>query len=104
MLAAAKGGNAAALELALTLAPDANHADANGNTALHVLAGGTASPQLAAMMRALAAHGARGDIKDKEGFTAAQLATMGRSEVKAIYFAIFPEAGGDAMPHIAAKP
>ena len=92
VLAAAHGTDAAALDLALQLAPDANVADRQGTTALHLLAGGAPFPDLAAMLLALAAHGARTDLKTTRGMTAAALAVDGRTEVKALFFAAFPHA------------
>jgi ankyrin repeat protein len=85
VLAAAKGGKASVLEFALSLAPDVNVADANGQTPLHILVGGGAKSELAAMIRILAAHGARTDIKDRFGATPATMADEGLSEVKAIF-------------------
>jgi ankyrin repeat protein len=99
IMAAAKGRSAAALELALSLTPDPNHADSKGETALHILAGGTASPDLAAMLQAMAAHGARADIPDAKGYTAAHFAVNGRSEVKALFVALFPAASAYAAAH-----
>jgi ankyrin repeat protein len=94
VLAAARGGNAAALALALSLAPDANVADAQGNTALHLLLGGGMQPELGAMIGLLADHGARSDIANKRGSTAAQLAEGGVSDVKAVFRDRFPSRPG----------
>jgi len=90
VLAAAQGGSASALELALDLAPDVNVANANGQTALHLLVGGGVRPEMAAMMRILAAHGARADIKTKYRVTAAEVADGGLTEVRAIFRQFFP--------------
>jgi ankyrin repeat protein len=90
VLAAAKGGSAATLDYALSLAPDANVANADGWTALHMLVGGGVQPELEPMLRVLAAHGARTDIKSKRGVTAAQMADGGLTEVKTIFRTIFP--------------
>ena len=96
------GGRAPALELALSLAPNANVANAAGQTPLHLLIGGPGQPDLAAMMRILAAHGARSDIKDKTGATAATIAAAGLNEVRAIFLQNFPAppdaAKADAAP------
>ena len=89
VLAAARGVTPAALEFALTIAPDANVADSRGATPLHVLVGGGPKPELAAMLQVLAAHGARSDIKDKNGHTAADMATGGQTEVKDAFTAAF---------------
>jgi ankyrin repeat protein len=90
VLAAARGGSAAALEAALAIAPDANVANARGLTALHLLVGGGVTPELGAMLRLLAAHGARPDIKSKRGATAAAMAADGLTEVKTIFEQVFP--------------
>ena len=90
VLAAAHGGNPAALELALNLAPDANFADAKGNTALHILADGNANPDLPEMLRILARHGARPDQPNAKGFTPAGIAEQSLREVKAAFQAAFP--------------
>jgi ankyrin repeat protein len=91
VLAAAGGRSAAALALALSLAPDANVANGDGATPLHLLVGGGVQPELEAMLRLLAAHGARTDIKTGRGYTAAQMADGGLTEVKAAFRAVFPE-------------
>ena len=91
VLAATRGGNAAALALALRLAPDANVADAHGNTALHLLLGGGMQPELAAMIGLLADHDARIDIANARGSTPAQIADTGLSDVKAVFRARFPD-------------
>jgi ankyrin repeat protein len=93
VLAAAKGRSDAALRLALQVAPNVNVANASGFTALHILVGGRPFPELAAMLRTLAAHNARTDIKSKYG-TASELAAKGLNEVKAIFIEAFPDAAG----------
>lgn len=97
VLAAAKGGSDAALQRALQVAPDANVAGANGITALHILVSGNVIPELAAMMRTLAAHGARTDLKSKYG-TAAEMAASGLNDVKAIFLETFPIGAGTKQP------
>ena len=87
--AAAKGGSASALEYALNLAPDANHADAGGNTPLHVLLGNGLQPELESMMRVLARHGARVDMANKQGYSARDLAENSLSEVKEMFVKVF---------------
>lgn len=89
VLAAAKSGRAAALDLALSAGGEANRADAAGTTALMLLAGGGPQPELVAMLRALAAHGARADLADAGGNTPALVAAHGRSEVKAAFAQVF---------------
>ncbi len=90
VLAAARGGSAAALDLALRQAPDVNVADAKGHTALHLLVMGGVHPDLGAMLAILAASGARTNIADKRGTTAAAMADGGLNEVKAIFREHFP--------------
>jgi ankyrin repeat protein len=108
VLAATKGGKAQALAAALALAPDANVANAAGMTPLHVLAGGlawsVAAEERLAMLRLLAAHGARADIPSKpsgfgekgktetKGVTAAQVAADGVTEVRVAFQSVFPPA------------
>jgi ankyrin repeat protein len=104
VLAAAKGGSAAALALALQYEPNANVANADGVTALHILAGGMAIPDLEPMMRLLSAHGARTDLKTNKGKTAAQYAEDGLTAVRTAFRLTFPNA--DRSPpaqHIAAR-
>jgi ankyrin repeat protein len=103
VLAATLGRSVAALAVALALAPNANAADASSATALHRLAGGTDFPDLADMVRLLAAHGGRADIANTKGVTAAAIASGGRSEVKAIFSTIFPDGAGK-MPANAGGP
>lgn len=108
VLAATQGGKLEALDLALGVSPDANVAEAHGLTPLHILAMGLAwsvpHEERLAMLRLLAAHGARPDIPSKpmgfgekgktetRGKTAAQLAAEGVSEVRADFEAVFPPA------------
>ena len=89
VLAATQSGRAAALDYALSVAPDANRADKGGNSALHRLAGGAPVPELAAMVRVLAAHGGRADLPNAQGMSAAQIAAKGRSEAKAAFAQVF---------------
>lgn len=90
LLAAARGGDAAALDLALRLAPDVNVANARGDTALHLLLGGGVQPGLQPMLAILAAHHARTDLANKAGTTAAAMAEGGLTEVRAIFDSCFP--------------
>lgn len=92
VLAAAQSGSAAALEFALALSPNANFANPDGATALHMLLGGPARPELKAMLQTLAAHGARTDMKDKRGITPAAMALTALTEVTAAYIATFQTA------------
>jgi ankyrin repeat protein len=97
VLAAAIGGSAAALDYALSLAPDANVANADGATPLHLLVGGGTQPELGAMLRVLAAHGARVDIKNKSGVTAADMADGGLTEVKLVFRTVYPAEKGTTL-------
>lgn len=90
VLAAAQGRSAAALALALDLAGDANVADKDKTTALHRLAGGPWFPELPAMLRALAAKGARADLADARGKTALQVLTDGLATVQAAFHEVYP--------------
>jgi ankyrin repeat protein len=90
LLAAARSGSAATLDLALGLAPDVDAVDAGGNTALHVLLGGGARPELSAMLAILARRGARTDIANRYKTTAAQMAENGLTDVKTLFRASFP--------------
>ncbi|KHK93280.1 ankyrin repeat domain-containing protein [Novosphingobium malaysiense] len=85
VLAAAHSHSPASLERALSLAPDANVADAQGNTPLHVLLMGGFHSDLQAMFRVLADHGARTDIPNKKDMTAAQFAEKGLTTVREAY-------------------
>jgi len=87
--AAAKGGSAAALKYALELAHDANVADKAGTRPLHILLSTGMHPELEAMMRVLARHGARGDLENEKGFSPADFAKGSLSQVKAIYDKVF---------------
>ncbi|MEJ2409931.1 MAG: ankyrin repeat domain-containing protein [Novosphingobium sp.] len=89
VLAAAHSRSPEALNYALGLAPDANVADANGMTPLHLLLYGGWHPQLEAMLRVLAEHGARTDIPNKSGKTAAQVAQGGLTTVRDVYRHVF---------------
>ena len=89
VLAAAAGRSAAALAYALELAPDANVANGDKATSLHLLLGGGFHPDLAAMLRLLAGHGARTGLPDGSGHTAAQLVADAQAPVQTAYRAVF---------------
>lgn len=91
VLAAARGGSAATLDYALSLSLAVDVAGANGMTALHLVLAGGVQPELEAMLRILAAHGARTDIPNKFGATAAQMADSGLTQVKQIFRTVFPD-------------
>jgi ankyrin repeat protein len=97
-LAAASGHSAAALEEALALAPNANVADAKGTTPLHLVIGGGMHDQLGAMLKVLAAHGAKPTLANARGTTPAQMAEGGLATVKAVYDQVF---GQTAAPVLA---
>ena len=104
VLAAAQGSSAAALELALATMPaQVNLANAHGATPFHMLIGSGPQPELGPMMRILAAHGGRSDIKGKgkRATTAAEMALTGLSSVRAVFLATFPD---HAKIALAAKP
>lgn len=93
-MAAAAGGKLAALQLALRVDPEPNAADHDGQTPLHVLLStGTgaegAGREAVAMMQLLADHGARIDLKNRDGHTAADLADAPQFPMKAAFDAIF---------------
>lgn len=90
VLAAAASGKQAALALALALQPDANVTSANGDTPLHVLINSkgratTTLPEFTAMLQLLAEKGARIDIANARGRTAAALALDADADVKALF-------------------
>jgi ankyrin repeat protein len=91
VLAAATSGKLAALELALELLPDPNTVDARGQTPLHLLLQGDGGSDTRAMMKLLAGKGARIDIKNRGGRTAADLASNAESGPKADFIATFGE-------------
>lgn len=97
VLAAAEGRNAAALELAIELTGDANAADKDKTTALHMLAGGPFFPELPAMLRALAAHGARADVPNAKGKTALQVLTDGLATVQAAFHEVYPDTAAASL-------
>ena len=114
VLAATRGGRVAALDLALSVAPDANVAGSMGMTALHILASGLATSvahdERLAMLRLLAAHGAKPDIlskpagfsekghTEKLGKTAAQMAAEGVAEVREDFQTVFPPTPAKPSP------
>lgn len=97
LLAAASGTSAAALEAALRLAPDANVTNDKGATPLHKVLGSGMHADLEAMLRVLAAHGARPDIANLKGETPAQLADEGLATVKAVYVQVFGAIGTSVL-------
>jgi uncharacterized protein len=88
--AAVASGRADALQVALRLVPDVNAADANGQTALHRLLRADPMPDTPAMLRLLAQAGARADLPNRRGRTAAELAAEAPDAVRASFAAAFP--------------
>lgn len=100
VLAAAQGHDPAALTLAIELTGDANAADKDRTTALHLLAGGPYFEALPAMLRVLVSHGAKTDIPNSRGKTALQVLTDGLATVQAAFHDVFPAAkAGLALAH-----
>lgn len=91
LLAAALSQSPEALGLALDLAPNVDFAGGDGTTALHRVLGGAWHPRLEAMLRALASRGARTDLADKHGRTAATMAGEGLATVREAYLTVFPQ-------------
>lgn len=89
VLAAASGRSAASLEEALALVPDANVADANGRTPLHLALATGPHDELEAMLAVLARHGARPDQPDARGSTPNAMAREGLTEVKVVFDRVF---------------
>jgi ankyrin repeat protein len=87
--AAATSGRVAALDLALQLLPDPNVKDAHGQTPMHLLVQGEAAPETEAMMKLLAGKGARIDIPNRAGRTAADLVQDALTGVRAAFAATF---------------
>jgi uncharacterized protein len=88
--AATGSGRVAALALALKLLPDPNITDRNGQTPLHMLLRlDEPGPETAAMLRLLADRGARTDIRNRRGQTAASLAEAAPTAIKDAYYAAF---------------
>jgi uncharacterized protein len=85
VLAAAAGGKLEALRFALRLVPDPNTATNDGDTPLHVLLATGSGPELGPMMKLLAEHGARTDIRNRAGQSAADLAKEAESDARLAY-------------------
>jgi len=91
VLAAATSGKLAALDLALRLEPDPNTTTSSGQTPLHLLLGGDAGAETAAMMRLLADKGARIDIRNHVGRTPADFAKEAQTEMKMAFDSTFAD-------------
>jgi ankyrin repeat protein len=89
VLAAAASGKLAALRLALQLMPDPNTATKDGDTALHVLLSTGTGSEIAPMMKLLAERGAKTDIRNRTGQTAADLAKEAETDAKLAYESVF---------------
>ena len=85
VLAAAAGGTLAALTLALELEPDANTTNVEGQTPLHLVLADGEGAELEAMMKLLAYKGARTNVKNRLGKTAADLAKDAQTDAKTAY-------------------
>lgn len=97
LLAAASGKSADALTLALDYAPNVDVTDANGMTALHRALSSGWHPGLESMLRVLATRGARTDIADKSGRTAAKMVEDGLATVREAYLKVFPQKPPSAL-------
>lgn len=98
VLAAATSGRPAALAFALALEPDPNTTTRDGETPLHLLlengsGAEGAGPESVAMMQLLADRGARIDIKNHDGKTAADVGEDGQFSGRTAFEAIFRHAG-----------
>lgn len=89
VLAAAGSNRAEALEVALALSPDANVSDNRGETPLHRVLGSASGLKLNIMLKILAKHGARTDIANARGKTAADIAGDEHFKQKADFAALF---------------
>lgn len=89
--AAVASGRAAAVAVALRANPDPDVVDANGRTPLHLLLQEREAPPAegAQIMRLLAARGARTDLPNKRGQTAAQMLERAPDSVRTAFFAAF---------------
>lgn len=89
--AAVAGGHAAAVAAALRANPDPNVVDDNGRTPLHLLLQNRDDPPAEGgqIMRLLAGKGARTDLPNKRGQTAAQMLERAPESVKMAYAAAF---------------
>jgi len=87
--AAVSAGQTAALAEALRLLPDPNAADNSGLTPLHLLLSDDPGPQTDALLQLLARGGAKTDIRDRKGRTAADLAREAPAPLQASYAAAF---------------
>ena len=89
LLAAAAGGKLDALRLALQLVPDPNTTTKDGDTALHILLASGNGAELAPMMKLLAEAGARTDLKNRAGQTAADVAKDAQTDAQLAYESAF---------------
>jgi len=92
VLAAVGSDSPAALALALRLQPDANVQMADGSTALHLLLGpGTdgSTDHTLELLQLLADHGARTDIPNQHGKTAADIAADPQFKLHSDFEAVF---------------
>jgi ankyrin repeat protein len=89
LLAAAASGKLDALRLALQLVPDPNTTTKDGDTPLHILLATGTGAELAPMMKLLAERGARTDLKNRAGQTAADVAKDAQTDAQLAYESVF---------------
>jgi uncharacterized protein len=87
--AAVVSANPEVLAAALRLLPDPNVADNNGLTPLHLILADDPGPQTDAMLQLLARGGAKTDIRDRKGRSAADLVRLAQDSLQTSYTAIF---------------
>jgi ankyrin repeat protein len=85
VLAAAASSKLDALRVALQLLPDPNTVTKDGDTPLHVLLSTGTGTELEPMMKLLAERGARTDLRNRTGQTAADIARDAQTEAKLAY-------------------
>lgn len=96
MIAAAHSQKLATLEVALSALNKPDMADANGNSALHILAGSRPAADLAMMFAAMAKAGARADLANARGATPAKIAEHSPTPVRTAFEAAFPQPSAQA--------
>jgi ankyrin repeat protein len=87
--AAVAGGHVAALAEALRLLPDPNATDHNGRTPLHLIFSDDPGPETDALLQLLARSGAKTDIRDHKGRSAADLARLASASLQTSYAVAF---------------
>jgi len=87
--AAVASANPQVLAAALRLLPDPNVADNNGLTPLHLILADDPGPQTDAMLQLLAKAGAKTDIRDRKGRSAADLVRLAPDSLQTSYASVF---------------